>query len=89
VAVGSTQRIQAWCRARGGVRNDAVATEIDNSGSPTQYIAVHRNYGGQVYCLSFNIHDVSGAGSIPATMNLFGTLKASSKTAMSKITKMK
>jgi hypothetical protein len=38
---------------------------------------------------SFNIHDVSGAGSIPATMNLFGTLKATSKTAMSKITKIK
>lgn len=30
---------------------------------------------------SFNIHYVSGAGSIPTTMNLLGTLKAFSKTA--------
>jgi hypothetical protein len=36
---------------------------------------------------SFNIHHVSGAGSIPATMNLLGTLKTFSKTATSKITK--
>jgi len=35
-------------RGEGCVRKDGVTTEIDNSGSPTQHIAIHRKYGGQV-----------------------------------------